>query len=133
GIEQSRHTPSIAGEGHQPGHLSSSSVRTMRDMRAITFRGIRDVVLQEIAEPSIRDAHDVVVRVQLAAICGSDLHPYLGRETGLDVGTVMGHEFLGEVVAVGSGVAQLRVGDRVVSPFTTNCGACFYCERGLTS
>lgn len=102
-------------------------------MRAITFQDVRDVVVQEISDPEVRDPTDVVVRVQLAAICGSDLHPYLGRETGLDVGTVMGHEFLGEVVAAGSAVEQLRVGDRVVSPFTTSCGACFYCASGLTA
>lgn len=102
-------------------------------MRAITFRQIRDVALQEVAEPTVSDPRDVVVRVALAAICGSDLHPYLGRETGLDIGTVMGHEFLGEVVQVGSAVEQLQVGDRVVSPFTTSCGSCFYCARGMTA
>tara|TARA_R110002096_G_scaffold247781_4_gene440191 strand:+ start:870 stop:1916 length:1047 start_codon:yes stop_codon:yes gene_type:complete len=102
-------------------------------MRAITFRGVRDVVLQDVAEPQLRTAHDAIVRVTLAAVCGSDLHPYLGRETGLDVGTVMGHEFVGEVAEVGSAVQSLRVGDRVVSPFTTSCGACFYCKSGLTA
>jgi len=102
-------------------------------MRAITFRQVREVALQEVAEPTVRDPHDVVVRVQLAAICGSDLHPYLGREAGLDAGTVMGHEFLGEVTEVGSAVEHLRIGDRVVSPFTTSCGSCFYCTRGLTA
>ena len=102
-------------------------------MRAITFRGVRDVALQDVAEPSICEAHDVVLRVQMAAICGSDLHPYLGRETGIDIGTVMGHEFLGEVTELGSAVENLQVGDRVVSPFTTNCDACYYCERGLTA
>ena len=102
-------------------------------MRAITFRGVRDVVLQDVPEPRILDAKDVIVRVKLAAVCGSDLHPYLGRETGLDLGTVMGHEFLGEVVELGSAVQSLTVGDRVVSPFTTSCGACYYCDRGLTA
>jgi len=102
-------------------------------MRAITFQDVREVAVQEIPDPVVRDATDVVVAVQLAAICGSDLHPYLGRETGLDVGTVMGHEFLGEVVAVGPAVEKFEVGDRVVSPFTTNCGACYYCEVGLTA
>jgi threonine dehydrogenase-like Zn-dependent dehydrogenase len=94
---------------------------------------VRDVVVQDIAAPKIQEPSDVVVQVQLAAICGSDLHPYLGRETGLDVGTVMGHEFLGVVTEVGSAVSQFRVGDRVVSAFSTSCGACFYCERGLTA
>jgi len=102
-------------------------------MRAITFRGVRDVVLQDVTEPRIQDASDVIVRVKLAAVCGSDLHPYLGRETGLDLGTVMGHEFLGEIVELGSAVQSLAVGDRVVSPFTTSCGACYYCDRGLTA
>lgn len=102
-------------------------------MRAITFRSVYDVALHETPDPTVLDPSDVVVRVQLAAICGSDLHPYRGRETGLDIGTVMGHEFLGEVVEVGSAVARLKVGDRVVSPFTTSCGACFYCESGLTA
>jgi 2-desacetyl-2-hydroxyethyl bacteriochlorophyllide A dehydrogenase len=107
--------------------------RHYAQMRAITFRSVRDVVMQEVADAAVRDANDVVVRVQLAAICGSDLHPYLGRETGLDVGTVMGHEFLGEVTAVGSAVENLAVGDRVVSAFSTSCGTCFYCQRGLTA
>lgn len=102
-------------------------------MQAITFRGVRDVVLQEVADPRLLDPRDVLVRVKFAAVCGSDLHPYLGRETGLDVGTVMGHEFLGEVIAKGLAVASLAIGDRVVSPFTTSCGACYYCERGLTA
>lgn len=73
------------------------------------------------------------MRVDLAGVCGSDLHVYHGRETGLDEATVMGHEFVGEIVAVGREVARYRPGDRVVSPFTTNCGDCFYCLEGLTA
>ena len=102
-------------------------------MRAITFRDVRDVVVQDIVEPRIQEPHDVVLQVQLAAICGSDLHPYLGREVGLDVGTVMGHEFLGVVLEIGSAVEHLQVGDRVVSPFTSSCGTCYFCMRGLTA
>lgn len=86
---------------------------------------------ESVAEPVIQAPTDALVRVELAAICGSDLHVWHGRETGLDAGTVMGHEFLGEVVETGAAVTRIRRGDRVVSPFTTSCGACYYCNRGL--
>ena len=102
-------------------------------MRAITFQGVESLALQDVPDPEILDAGDVVVAVEAAGLCGSDLHPYFGRETGLDVGTVMGHEFVGTVTETGSGVQALQAGDRVVAPFTTSCGACFYCTRGLTA
>ena len=102
-------------------------------MRAITFRAVRDLALTEVPEPEVEDPRDVVVAVELSAICGSDLHPYRGAEQGLDVGTVFGHEFLGRVLEVGADVATLAVGDRVVAPFTTSCGACYFCEQGLTA
>ena len=81
----------------------------------------------------IEKGGDVVVAVEAAGLCGSDLHPYCGREDGLDVGTVMGHEFVGEIVAAGCSVRDLSIGDRVVAPFSTCCGACFFCRRGLPS
>jgi len=102
-------------------------------VKAVQFAGVRDVRVAEIPAAQRTAPTDVLVRVRLAAICGSDLHPYLGREAGLDVGTVMGHEFLGDVVEVGSAVETFVVGDRVVAPFTTSCGACLYCARGLTA
>jgi threonine dehydrogenase-like Zn-dependent dehydrogenase len=102
-------------------------------MRAITFHGVETLRCEDVSDPGLVDHGDVVVRVSAAGICGSDLHPYFGRETGLDVGTVMGHELVGEVVEVGSAVRCLRLGDRVVAPFTTSCGACFYCSTGLTA
>lgn len=102
-------------------------------MRALTFQGVREVVVTESPDPRIEAPTDVIVRVELTAICGSDLHVYRGAEAGLDAGTVLGHEFAGEVIEVGSAVEQLRAGDRVVAPFSTNCGACPACERGLTS
>lgn len=71
--------------------------------------------------------------MRVAAVCGSDLHVYRGLETGLDAGTVMGHELAGEVVEAGPGVRGFRPGDLVVSPFTTSCGECFYCRSGLTA
>ncbi|WP_197454247.1 alcohol dehydrogenase catalytic domain-containing protein [Stieleria varia] len=97
------------------------------------FRSIQRVEVDELPDVSIQDPGDALVAVEMAGLCGSDLHPFFGRETGLDVGTVMGHEFVGRVIAVGGNVQQIRLGDRVCSPFTTNCGHCFYCQRGLTS
>ena len=102
-------------------------------MKALTFAEPYRLSLETVADPRIESPRDVLVRVELGAVCGSDLHVYRGHETGLDSGTVMGHEFMGEVVERGSEVSSLAVGDRVVSPFTTSCGACFYCERGLTA
>ena len=100
-------------------------------MRALTYHGVRDLRVETVPDPALLAPTDAMVAVRLAAICGSDLHVWHGRETGLDTGTVMGHEFLGEVVEVGRDVSRLRRGDLVVSPFTTSCGACFYCTHGL--
>ncbi len=101
-------------------------------MRALTFHGKEIIHYESVPDPRIEDTTDVIVQVHLCAICGSDLHPYHEREKGLDHGTVMGHEFVGEIVEVGKAVKSLRKGDRVFSPFTTNCGACFFCRKGLT-
>jgi threonine dehydrogenase-like Zn-dependent dehydrogenase len=102
-------------------------------MQAITFQGVEILAYEAVPDPVLVEPSDTIVRVTTAGICGSDLHPYFGRETGLDAGTVMGHEFLGEVVEAGSDVARFALGDRVVAPFTTNCGDCFYCRSGLTA
>lgn len=102
-------------------------------MRAITFFDIEELRLENVADPTILEPGDAIVEVDAAGICGSDLHPYLGRERGLDRGTIMGHEFVGRVAAVGSDVRAFRIGDRVVAPFTTSCGKCRACTTGLTS
>jgi 2-desacetyl-2-hydroxyethyl bacteriochlorophyllide A dehydrogenase len=101
-------------------------------MNALTFHGKQTIRYETVFDPRIEDPTDVIVKVHLCAICGSDLHPYHEREKGLDHGTVMGHEFVGEIVDVGREVKSFRKGDRVFSPFTTNCGACFFCQKGLT-
>lgn len=101
-------------------------------MKAITFHGIEKLSYEAVPDPTLLAPGDVVVKVTLSAICGSDLHVYRGHEAGLDHGTVMGHEFLGEVVEAGSGVKSLKTGDKVVSPFTTSCGQCHFCNIGLT-
>jgi threonine dehydrogenase-like Zn-dependent dehydrogenase len=102
-------------------------------VKALVFEGVGRIGHATVPDPEIRDAGDVIVRVEAAAVCGSDLHVYRGLEAGLDAGTVMGHELAGEVVEVGAGVTRFRPGDRVVSPFTTSCGDCFYCRAGLTA
>jgi alcohol dehydrogenase len=101
-------------------------------MKAICFNAVEDVSLQTLNDPHIETSTDAIVRIQTAGLCGSDFHPFFGREPGLDPGTVMGHEFVGEVIAVGSEV-KMAIGSRVCAPFTTNCGSCFYCNSGLTS
>jgi threonine dehydrogenase-like Zn-dependent dehydrogenase len=102
-------------------------------MHAITFHAVETLAYEDVPDPALVEPTDAIVRVTTAGLCGSDLHPYFGRETGLDVGTVMGHEFVGEVVDIGRGVRRFSVGDRVVAPFTTSCGDCFYCRDGLTA
>jgi threonine dehydrogenase-like Zn-dependent dehydrogenase len=102
-------------------------------MKALTFHGSRTIRYETVDEPKVTEPTDAIVKVRLCAICGSDMHAYHGRESGMDTGTVMGHEFTGEVVELGSGVETLEVGKQVLSPFTTNCGDCFYCDRGLTA
>lgn len=102
-------------------------------MHALTFHAPGELRVERLPDPRIEAPGDVLVRVEVAGLCGSDLHPYRGREKGLDAGTVMGHEFVGEVVAAGAEVAGFRPGDRVVAPFTTSCGTCFYCRSALSS
>lgn len=101
-------------------------------MQALTFGGIETINHQSVPDPVIIHSTDAIVQITMAGICGSDLHVYHGRETGLDDGTVMGHEFVGIVVEIGSEVNKFQKGTRVLSPFTTSCGNCFYCNIGMT-
>lgn len=101
-------------------------------MQALTFGGIETIVHRSVTDPKILQQTDAIVQITLAGICGSDLHVYHGREEGLDNGTVMGHEFVGRIVETGSEVKKFHKGSRVLSPFTTSCGECFYCQIGLT-
>lgn len=102
-------------------------------MKGVCFQDIGQVAWVDLADPRIEESGDAIVQVELAGMCGSDLHAFFGREKGLDPGTVMGHEFVGRVVECGGDVAGIRVGDRVFAPFSTSCGRCFFCCRGLTS
>ncbi len=100
-------------------------------MRALVYKGPREVAVENVPDARIEQPTDVLVRITSTNICGSDLHMYEGR-TDLSPGMVLGHENLGEVVAVGEAVVRTRVGDRVAVPFNIGCGFCRNCEEGLT-
>src|SRR3954469_1476564 len=102
-------------------------------MQAMTYRGPYKVRVEEKDVPAIEHPNDAIVRVKLAAICGSDLHLYHGMMPDTRVGMTFGHEFIGVVDEVGSSVRNLQVGDRVMVPFNVFCGTCFFCARGLYS
>src|SRR5947208_4754882 len=102
-------------------------------MRALCWHDRHDVRVETVPEPKLINPRDAIVRVTLSAICGSDLHLYGGFVPGMVKGDILGHEFMGEVVEVGSAVKNLRAGDRVVVPFPIACGKCFFCTRGLFS
>src|SRR5690554_6223859 len=98
-------------------------------MRALCWFGPEDVRVERVPDPAILDAGDIIIRVTLTAICGSDLHIYDGYIPTMQRGDILGHETMGEVVAVGRDVTKHKVGDRVVIPFTIGCGKCYYCEH----
>jgi S-(hydroxymethyl)glutathione dehydrogenase/alcohol dehydrogenase len=102
-------------------------------MRAMVYRGPYRVRVEEKDRPRIEHPNDAIVKVELAAICGSDLHLYHGMMPDTRVGHTFGHEFIGTVDEVGSSVQSLQVGDRVMVPFNVFCGSCFFCARGLYS
>ena len=102
-------------------------------MKANCWFGKHDVRMCEVPEPQLLNPRDAIVRVTLTAICGSDLHLYDGHVPSMQEGDILGHEFMGEVVSVGSAVENLRPGDRVVVPFAISCGRCFFCQRELWS
>lgn len=100
-------------------------------MKATCWHGVKDVRIDNVPDPEILNPHDAIIEVKKSAICGSDLHLYHGYIPTMKKGDVLGHEFCGEVVAVGSEVKKAKVGDRVVVPFTISCGTCHYCSQGL--
>ncbi len=102
-------------------------------MKALCWHGKHDIRCDTVPDPTIQDAGDVIIKVTSCAICGSDLHIYDGVIPGMESGDVLGHETMGEVVEVGGEVSKLKVGDRVVIPFTISCGECFFCKRGFFS
>jgi threonine dehydrogenase-like Zn-dependent dehydrogenase len=102
-------------------------------MKAVCYYGKEDLRVQRVPDPEIINPRDAIVRITASAICGSDLHIYDGYIPTMEKGDVLGHEFMGEVVDVGPESRQLKVGDRVVVPFTIACGRCYFCKEQMWS
>ncbi|MBV6622272.1 MAG: glutathione-dependent formaldehyde dehydrogenase [Rivularia sp. (in: Bacteria)] len=102
-------------------------------MKAVCWNGANDVRVETVPDPKIINPRDAIVKITSTAICGSDLHLYDGYIPTMKKGDILGHEFMGEVVEIGSAINNIKVGDRVVVPFTIACGGCFFCNRDLWS
>ncbi|QCS64689.1 glutathione-dependent formaldehyde dehydrogenase [Achromobacter denitrificans] len=99
-------------------------------MKALCWHGKHDVRYDTVPDPILEDPRDAIIKVSACAICGSDLHLFDGFMPGMKSGDVLGHEFMGEVVEAGRETTELKVGDRVVIPFTITCGRCEQCLKG---
>jgi threonine dehydrogenase-like Zn-dependent dehydrogenase len=100
-------------------------------MRALCWHGKQDIRCDTVPDPKIEHPRDAIIKVTSCAICGSDLHLYNNFIPAMESGDIMGHETMGEVVEVGSDIrGKLKVGDRIVVPFTIICGECDQCRRG---
>lgn len=102
-------------------------------MKALVWHGRNDVRIDNVPDPTIKEANDIILKVTSTAICGSDLHILDGMVPTMEKGDILGHEFMGEVVAMGKNVTKFKIGDRVVVPFTIACGHCEYCNNTLYS
>jgi threonine dehydrogenase-like Zn-dependent dehydrogenase len=102
-------------------------------MKALAWHGKGDIRCDSVPDPKIEHGRDAIIKVTACAICGSDLHIFDGLIPSMEKGDVLGHETMGEVVEVGPENKSLKVGDRVVVPFTIACGECFFCKRGFYS
>jgi threonine dehydrogenase-like Zn-dependent dehydrogenase len=102
-------------------------------MKALTWHGKYDVRVDNVPDPKILNDRDAIIRVTSTAICGSDLHLYDGVIPTMQPGDILGHEFMGEVVEVGKNISNLKVGQRVIVPFTISCGGCYFCQNQLWS
>lgn len=102
-------------------------------MKALCWHGKHDVKIENVPEPRIINKQDAIIRITATAICGSDLHLYNDMMPTMESGDILGHEFMGEVVDIASGNKKLKIGDKVVVPFTISCGKCSFCKRKLFS
>src|SRR5437764_2579448 len=98
-------------------------------MKALCWNGIHKVQVENVTDPKILNPRDAIVKITSTAICGSDLHLYDGYIPTMADGDILGHEFMGEIVELGSGVRNLKIGDRVVVPFPIACGNCYFCTK----
>jgi threonine dehydrogenase-like Zn-dependent dehydrogenase len=113
--------------------LADRSWIAERQVKALAWHGKGDIRCESVPDPKIEHPRDAIIKVTACAICGSDLHIFDGVIPQMKSGDVLGHETMGEVVEVGSETKSLKVGDRVVVPFTIACGECFFCRRGYFS
>ena len=102
-------------------------------MRALVWNGVNDLRVETVPDPELVNPKDVILRVIMSTTCGSDLHLIDGFIPTMREGDVLGHEFMGEVLEVGSGVERIKKGDRVVVPSFVSCGSCWYCQQNLYS
>ncbi len=102
-------------------------------MKALVWNGKLDVRVETVPDPKILNDRDAIIRITTSAICGSDLHLYDNVIPTMRPGDILGHEFMGEVVEVGRGIGNLKIGDRVAVPFAIACGGCFFCQNQLWS
>jgi len=102
-------------------------------MKACCWFGKNDVRVETVPDPKLKNRRDAIIKVNLTAICGSDLHLLRGAVPAMESGDILGHEFMGEVMEVGDGNRNLQRGDRVVVPFSIACGSCFYCQHEMWS
>lgn len=102
-------------------------------MKAVTWQGKRNVEVKEVPDPVIQEPTDIIIKVTSSGLCGSDLHLYEVMGPFMGEGDILGHEPMGIVQEVGSGIKNLKVGDRVVIPFNISCGHCFMCKNGFQS
>ena len=121
----------------EAGEIARTGSRRYRQedpgMKAVCYYGKEDIRVETVPDPAILNPRDAIVKITATAICGSDLHIFGGYIPTMEKGDVLGHEFMGEVVEVGRDNTRLRIGDRVVVPFTIACGRCYFCKEQLWS
>lgn len=109
-----------------------SSFKKNKFMKAAVFKGGGRLEIENVPVPSIKETDDVLFKIEASGICGTELHiTSIPQKHEAGVGTILGHEYIGEVVEVGKGVSDLKPGDRVVPNSMTPCGACEYCNTGF--
>ena len=125
----------VARFNGRPNSHSGGRAEAFKDnvMRALCWHGKGDVRVDTVPDPKIQHSRDAIIKITACAICGSDLHLLDGYQPTMESGDILGHENMGEVIELGSEVTNLKVGDRVVVPFTISCGQCWFCKKGLFS